>query len=168
MLTVIILPFHQNYNLRLQRTICINFLNIFPFSHQFPDWRKKVSDYGANFLAQSLKLNSTPTEEYFERQQNSHTFFIFRTSCVNFSEFGQFFRPSCQNPNLHVQRSIPERIKIFDEKILFLIIFGLRADIFSTFDKLFPALLKILVFTSPAHQFDFFLHNSDALIHFGI
>ena len=131
-------------------------MKIFPFSHQFPDWRKKVSDYGANFLVQSLKLNCTRTEEYFERQQISHTFFIFRTSCVNFSEFGQTFRPSCQNRNLHVQKSIPERNKLFHQNIIFHIVFGLRADIFSTFDKLFPALLKILVFTSPAHQFDFF------------
>ena len=165
---MIILPFHQNYNLRLQRSIWISFSNIFPFFHQLRDWRKIVSDYGANFLSQSLKLNSTRTEDYFERQQNSHTFFIFRTSCVNFSEVDQTFRPSCQNPNLHVQKSIPERKKILDQNIIFHIIFGLRADIFSTFDKHFPALLKILVFTSPAHQFDFFLHNSDALIHFEI
>ena len=67
--------------------------------------------------------------------------FIFRTSCVNFSEFDQTFRPSCQNANLHVQKSIPERNRIFHQNIFFHIIFGLRADIFSTFDKLFPELL---------------------------
>ena len=144
------------------------FVNILPLSHRFRDWRKKFLEYIANCLAQLLKLNSTPTEDISREIKLLTLFFIFRTSCVNFSEFGQPFRPSCQNPNLHVQRSIAERNKIFDEKILFHIIFGLRADFFSTFDKLFPELLQKLVFTSPAHQFDNFWNNSDSLFHFEI
>ena len=65
----------------------------FPFSQHFPDWRKKVSDYGANFLAQSLKLNCTRTEDYFERQQNSQTFLSFGPRASTFQSLVKLSGP---------------------------------------------------------------------------
>ena len=166
---MIILPYHQNYNLRLQRTIWINFLNVFPFFSTLSRLEKKSFRLWCKLFGSVVKTELYAYRGLFwEITKFSHFFLSFGPRASTFQILIKLFRPSCQNPNLHKQKSIPERNKIFHQNIIFHIIFGLRADIFSTFDKLFPALLKILVFTSPAHQFDVLQNDSGSSIHFVI
>ena len=83
----------QKCVLRLQSTILKFFVNIFPLSYRYRDWRKKTPEYSAKCLAQLLKLNSTRRKDILKEIKLLTLFFIFRTSCVNFSEFGQSFGP---------------------------------------------------------------------------
>ena len=67
----------QNCVLRLQSTILKFFVNIFPLSYRYRDWRKKTPEYSAKCLAQLLKLNSTRTKDILREIKLLTLFFLF-------------------------------------------------------------------------------------------